>query len=93
MNIARTTLSSKLLTHEKDQFAQLAVDAVMRIKGTLNLEQIQIIKRSGGSLKVRRRARARGVRCARAVDRACARVCARARVGFAPRPPRCSASE
>ena len=24
----------------------------MRIKGTLNLEQIQIIKRSGGSLKV-----------------------------------------
>ena len=58
MNIARTTLSSKLLTHEKDQFAQLAVDAVMRIKGTLNLEQIQIIKRSGGSLKVGRRARA-----------------------------------
>ena len=51
LNIARTTLSSKLLTHEKDQFAQLAVDAVMRIKSTLNLEQIQIIKRSGGSLK------------------------------------------
>jgi T-complex protein 1 subunit beta len=48
-----TALSSKLLTHEKDQFAQLAVDAVMRIKNTLNLEQIQIIKRSGGSLKVR----------------------------------------
>jgi T-complex protein 1 subunit beta len=53
MNIARTTLSSKLLTHEKDQFAQLAVDAVLRIKKTLNLEQIQIIKRPGGSLKVR----------------------------------------
>jgi len=48
-----SALSSKLLTHEKDQFAQLAVDAVMRIKNTLNLEQIQIIKRSGGSLKVR----------------------------------------
>jgi hypothetical protein len=54
LNIARTTLSSKLLTHEKDQFAQLAVDAVMRIKSTLNLEQIQIIKRSGGSLKARK---------------------------------------
>jgi T-complex protein 1 subunit beta len=95
LNIARTTLSSKLLTHEKDQFgereagaekgardaglpspsppsprltpplpslpplpprapaANLAVDAVLRIRGTLNLEQIQIIKRSGGSLKVR----------------------------------------
>ena len=51
MNIARTTLSSKLLTHEKDKFAKLAVDAVLRTK-TLNLEQIQIIKMSGGSLKV-----------------------------------------
>ncbi len=53
MNIARTTLSSKLLTHEKDQFARLAVDAVLRIRKTLNLEQIQIIKMPGGSLKVR----------------------------------------
>ena len=51
--LCHSALSSKLLTHEKDQFAQLAVDAVMRIKNTLNLEQIQIIKRSGGSLKVR----------------------------------------
>jgi len=50
--LCHSALSSKLLTHEKDQFAQLAVDAVMRIKNTLNLEQIQIIKRSGGSLKV-----------------------------------------
>ena len=56
MNIARTTLSSKLLTHEKDQFAKLAVDAVLRTK-TLNLEQIQIIKMAGGSLKVRARGR------------------------------------
>lgn len=51
LNIARTTLSSKLLTHEKDQFAHLAVDAVMRIKSTLNLDAIQILKKSGGSLK------------------------------------------
>lgn len=51
MNIARTTLSSKLLTHEKDKFAKLAVDAVLRIKNSLNLEQIQIIKLPGGSLK------------------------------------------
>ena len=51
LNIARTTLSSKLLTHEKDQFANLAVDAVMRIKSTLNLDAIQILKKSGGSLK------------------------------------------
>lgn len=51
MNIARTTLSSKLLTHEKDQFAKLAVDAVLRIKNSLSLEAIQIIKKPGGSLK------------------------------------------
>jgi T-complex protein 1 subunit beta len=50
-NIARTTLSSKLLTHEKDQFAKLAVDAVLRIRKTLSLESIQIIKKAGGSLK------------------------------------------
>eukprot|EP00542_Grammatophora_oceanica_P019281 CAMPEP_0194031256 /NCGR_PEP_ID=MMETSP0009_2-20130614/4472_1 /TAXON_ID=210454 /ORGANISM="Grammatophora oceanica, Strain CCMP 410" /LENGTH=190 /DNA_ID=CAMNT_0038671357 /DNA_START=61 /DNA_END=629 /DNA_ORIENTATION=+ len=34
LQIARTTLSSKLLTHDKNHFAQLAVDAVMRIKET-----------------------------------------------------------
>ena len=54
LNIARTTLSSKLLTHEKDQFAHLAVDAVMRIRDSLSLEAIQIIKKTGGSLKVSR---------------------------------------
>jgi len=49
--IAGTTLSSKLLTHEKNLFAQLAVDAAMRIKDHLNLEHIQIIKKAGGSMK------------------------------------------
>jgi chaperonin GroEL (HSP60 family) len=32
MNIARTTLSSKILTHDKDHFAKLCVDAVLRLK-------------------------------------------------------------
>ncbi|TKS90437.1 T-complex protein 1 subunit beta [Collichthys lucidus] len=50
LNIARTTLSSKLLTHHKDHFAELAVDAVMRLKGTGHLESIHIIKKLGGSL-------------------------------------------
>ena len=31
-NIARTTLSSKLLTQHKDFFAQICVDAIMKIK-------------------------------------------------------------
>ena len=51
MNIARTTISSKLLTQEKEQFAKLAVDAVLRMKGGSNLDLIQIIKKSGGTLK------------------------------------------
>ncbi|KAF3859716.1 hypothetical protein F7725_022115 [Dissostichus mawsoni] len=50
LNIARTTLSSKLLTHHKAHFSQLAVDAVMRLKGSGNLEAIHIIKKLGGSL-------------------------------------------
>ncbi|GMI19111.1 hypothetical protein TeGR_g230, partial [Tetraparma gracilis] len=50
-NIARTTLSSKLLTHDKDYFSNLAVDAVMRLKKSGNLDHIQIIKKAGGQLK------------------------------------------
>lgn len=51
MNIARTTLSSKLVTHEKHHFATLAVDAVLRLKGSGDLTHIQILKKAGGSLK------------------------------------------
>jgi len=51
LNIARTTLSSKLLTHEKDHFATLAVDAVLRLQGKPNLDYIQVIEKAGGSLK------------------------------------------
>eukprot|EP00270_Netrium_digitus_P020940 TRINITY_DN876_c0_g1_i2.p1 TRINITY_DN876_c0_g1~~TRINITY_DN876_c0_g1_i2.p1 ORF type:complete len:563 (+),score=134.74 TRINITY_DN876_c0_g1_i2:75-1691(+) len=50
LRIARTTLSSKILSQDKDHFAQLAVDAVLRLKGSTNLEAIQIIKKAGGKL-------------------------------------------
>ncbi|RKP27414.1 chaperonin Cpn60/TCP-1 family [Syncephalis pseudoplumigaleata] len=50
INIARTTLSSKVLSQDKEQFAKLAVDAVLRLKGSTNLENIQIIKKAGGRL-------------------------------------------
>ncbi|CAB4406757.1 T-complex protein 1 subunit beta [Rhizophagus irregularis] len=50
INIARTTLSSKVLSQDKDYFANLAVDAVLRLKGSTNLEHIQIIKKVGGRL-------------------------------------------
>mmetsp|Transcript_9592 Transcript_9592/g.19619 ORF Transcript_9592/g.19619 Transcript_9592/m.19619 type:complete len:542 (-) Transcript_9592:3758-5383(-) len=50
MNIARTTLSSKLLSSAREAFAKIAVDAVLRLKGSTNLDNIQIIKKAGGSL-------------------------------------------
>tara|TARA_B110001450_G_scaffold59739_1_gene56489 strand:- start:78 stop:1241 length:1164 start_codon:yes stop_codon:yes gene_type:complete len=49
-NIAMTTLSSKLLKTEREQFAMLAVDAVLRLKGSGNLDYIKIIKKPGGTL-------------------------------------------
>jgi len=50
-NIAKTTLSSKLLTQDKQHFADLAVEAVLRLKGSTNLSYIQVIKKLGGSIK------------------------------------------
>lgn len=50
MNIARTTLSSKIVTQYKEKFSKLAVDVIMRLKGSGNLEAIQIIKKLGGGL-------------------------------------------
>lgn len=48
--IARTTLSSKVLAQDRDLFAKLAVDAVLRLKGSSDLSHIQIIKKAGGKL-------------------------------------------
>lgn len=50
MNIARTTLSSKILSQHKDLFAKLAVDSVLRLKGSGDLNAIQIIRKLGGRL-------------------------------------------
>jgi len=50
INIAETTLSSKILSSHKQQFAELAVNAVMRIKNSSDLASIQIVKKVGGSL-------------------------------------------
>jgi len=51
INIARTTLSSKILSNDKDYFANLAVDAVLRLKGNTDIDAIRIIKKQGGSMK------------------------------------------
>jgi len=50
MNIARTTLSSKILVQHREHFTELAVNAVFRLKGSGNLDAIQIIKKLGGGL-------------------------------------------
>ncbi|CDK26015.1 unnamed protein product [Kuraishia capsulata CBS 1993] len=50
INIAKTTLSSKILSQDKEYFAKLAVDAVLRLKGSTNLDHIQIMKIVGGKL-------------------------------------------
>ena len=61
LNIAKTTLSSKVLSLDKDHFAQLAVDAVLRLgetpqspkgvgKRPKNLELISIMKKLGGTM-------------------------------------------
>ncbi|KAL9655632.1 hypothetical protein ABK040_002295 [Willaertia magna] len=51
LNIARTTLSSKILTQEKELFASLAVEAILRLKGNTDLNHIQILKKAGGSMR------------------------------------------
>jgi len=53
LNIAKTTLSSKVLSNETEKFSKLAVDAVMRLKldeSIKNLDMIHIIKKLGGSI-------------------------------------------
>jgi len=50
-NIAMTTLSSKLLLNDRQHFADLAVTAVLRLKGSGNLDYIKLIKKTGGTLK------------------------------------------
>jgi len=43
-------LSSKLLLHDRERFANLCVDAVLRLDGNYNLDYIKLIKKSGGTL-------------------------------------------
>jgi len=50
LKIARTTMSSKILPSSQELFANLAVDAVLRLKGDPNLNHIQVIKKAGGTL-------------------------------------------
>jgi len=50
VNIAKTTLSSKVVSHDREYFANMCVDAILRLKGSTQLEQIQLVKMPGGTL-------------------------------------------
>ena len=52
MKCAATTLSSKLVAHQKDFFAKLVVDAVTDLDELLPLNMIGIKKVQGGALEV-----------------------------------------
>ena len=50
INIAKTTLSSKLVTHEKEKFSKMVVDAVLRLGENPSLDLIHVIKKPGATL-------------------------------------------
>jgi len=50
LKIATTTLSSKVVHSEMDVFANMCVDAILRLNGS-PIEMINIIKKPGGQLK------------------------------------------
>jgi len=50
LNITKTTISSKVLNINRNHFANLAVDAILRLKGNTDLNLVQVIKKAGGSI-------------------------------------------
>ncbi|KAH0790273.1 T-complex protein 1 subunit beta [Histomonas meleagridis] len=51
LKVAATTLNSKVLAMERDQFAEIAVRAVERLRDPSRLDAISIVKIQGGALR------------------------------------------
>ena len=51
LDMARTTLNSKVVATQKELFARIALRAVLKLKGSTDLNRLNIIKKCGGSLK------------------------------------------
>lgn len=49
-NIAKTTLSSKVLAQHRDHFSRMAVDAVLQLGEHPELDRIHVVKKIGGRL-------------------------------------------
>ncbi|KAL0238693.1 hypothetical protein PCE1_004385 [Barthelona sp. PCE] len=50
LDVAKTTLSSKILNADREYFAKMCVDAVLRVESEANLDLISYVKVTGGSL-------------------------------------------
>ncbi|KAA6388707.1 MAG: putative T-complex protein 1 subunit beta [Streblomastix strix] len=51
LNIAQTTLSSKILSQDREMFAKIAVDAVLKQGEDVNIDSIGFLKKLGGTLR------------------------------------------
>lgn len=51
LNVAKTTLNSKIISPFREHFARIVVKAILKLKGSTNINTIKIIKKCGGSLK------------------------------------------
>mmetsp|Transcript_39404 Transcript_39404/g.92158 ORF Transcript_39404/g.92158 Transcript_39404/m.92158 type:complete len:507 (-) Transcript_39404:4946-6466(-) len=51
LNVVRTTLNSKIISPFREHFSRIVVKAVLKLKGSTNINFIKIIKKCGGSLK------------------------------------------
>eukprot|EP00746_Dinoflagellata_sp_MGD_P156983 gnl/MRDRNA2_/MRDRNA2_86055_c0_seq1.p1 gnl/MRDRNA2_/MRDRNA2_86055_c0~~gnl/MRDRNA2_/MRDRNA2_86055_c0_seq1.p1 ORF type:complete len:551 (-),score=54.13 gnl/MRDRNA2_/MRDRNA2_86055_c0_seq1:911-2563(-) len=51
VELASTTLASKIIAQDTTHFAVLAVEAVLRLRGSKDLDMIQLLKKKGGSLR------------------------------------------
>jgi T-complex protein 1 subunit beta len=51
LNIAKTTLCSKVVFPVREHFARLVVEAVLKLKGSTDTKHVKIIKKIGGTLR------------------------------------------
>nr|UXY87730.1 T-complex protein 1 beta SU [Cryptomonas curvata] len=51
LDMARTTLCSKIVFPVREHFARLVVEAILKLKGSTDINHIKIIKKFGGSLR------------------------------------------
>mmetsp|Transcript_28393 Transcript_28393/g.67798 ORF Transcript_28393/g.67798 Transcript_28393/m.67798 type:complete len:501 (+) Transcript_28393:1-1503(+) len=51
LDIARTSLNSKIIFSNREYFSRIALKAILNLKGSMDINRIQMIKKPGGTLK------------------------------------------